>query len=524
MGSWVQEQAEQLAARTRDYPSDRPVVFEAGFGASGLVHLGSVSEILRLTMVRRAFERLTGRKTILYVVSDDYDALRKVPTNFTDEQQAALEPYIGVPVSMIPNIFGTHHSSYAAYINAGMTDYLAKLGLKNNRDYIFLSATDAYKTGRYNKTLNLVADHVHAIKGIVLPTLGRINEDRQNTWFPFLPIIDGRVHHDVRNAYVHPSVPGRHMRYMTFTDESGKKHVSHSILDGDCKLQWKTDWPARWVAIDVDYEMHGKDLIPSARLGEEICRALGREPPILMTYELFLDKDGHKVSKSKGNGFSLERWLKYAPAAVIWYFAYQNPTTAKKVHFDVVPQMVDAYLKDLQSCRLSAVEGMPEVISLIHPHAVPDANFDITFGVLLNLVEVANSRDPEVLWGFVNQHTTVPEGSRALMDDMIRGAINYYVDKIEPTKQFKTPNAQERTALLALAIQLATLDQGLDAEGIQFHIYEIGKAHYGKERLREFFQMIYEVLFGKTQGPRFGTFVSIYGIKDSVALIRGKVQ
>ena len=519
--SWVYEEARKLVERTKNYPIDRPVVFETGYGPSNRCHIGTLTECVRTTMVRRAFERLSGRPTILYVVSDDLDGLRKTPKNFSPEQAAILDANHGRPLSSVPNVYGDDASSYAESNNADFRAKLSQFGLENGRDYTFLSATEAYTSGLYNDTLRLVTDNIDKINDVILPTLGKVNAGRQDTYFPFLPIVNGKVHHEIRNPHLTKDGDDR---LLTFIGEDGNEHRV-SVLNGGAKLQWKVDWAARWISLGINFEMHGKDLIDSATLGSKICRALGYEPPQLMRYELFLDEDGHKVSKSVGNGFSVESWLRYAPQEAVWYYMHQNPSQAKKLHFDVVPQTVDSYLTELRVVnRRDALDAEPveDVIGLIHPITKPDANFNITFGILLNLVEVANSRDPNVLWGFLQRHCPV-EQDNPLMGSLVRCAIHYYEDRVEPFKKFKEPTEIDRQTLSALADVIDSLPEGSSADEVQFHVYEIGKKFFGKERLKDFFQMCYEVLFGKTSGPRLGVFIAIYGLKESVTFIREKI-
>ncbi len=481
------------------------VLFQTGYGPSGLPHIGTFGEVVRTLMVRHAFEKLSNTPTRLFAFSDDMDGLRKVPDNIPSPDMVA--EHLGKPLSAIPDPFGTHES-FGAHNNAKLCNFLDDFGF----DYEFVSATESYKSGVFDESLKKVLAHYDGVMGVILPTLGK---ERQATYSPFLPICKktGVV---LQVPIVERNVDADTIVYK---DQEGAL-IETPITGGHCKLQWKVDWAMRWVALGVDYEMSGKDLIDSVRLSGRICRILGGNPPAGFTYELFLDEKGEKISKSVGNGLSVEEWLRYAPPESLIQFMFQKPRVAKRLHFDVIPRQVDEYLQHVSSYPAQEPERQIENPSWhIHCGSPPSEEAHLSYNVLLNLASVCHTEDPAVLWHFISRYrpnaspTTAP-----MLDKLASYAITYYRDFIKPAKEYRAPDDQERAAIKDLAKALKGMDVGADAETIQTEVYETGKRN-GFESLKNWFRSLYEILLGQSEGPRMGSFIALYGIEETVELI-----
>jgi lysyl-tRNA synthetase class 1 len=516
--AWPFEEARKVLQRAGGKaPAKGYVLFETGYGPSGLPHIGTFAEVVRTTMVRRAFQRLSDIPTRLFAFSDDMDGLRKVPDNVPNQEMLAKyvgdkQTSFGTPLTSIPDPFG-EHASFGHYNNARLRAFLDAFGF----EYEFQSATDWYTSGRLDRTLLKVLAHCQAVMDVVLPTLG---PERRATYCPFLPIRerDGR-----KQVLEVPAVSFHPERGTIVFRDTVEGEFEHPVTGGSCKLQWRADWPMRWVALDVDYEMSGKDLISSVELGVKIARILGGRPPENLTYELFLDEKGEKISKSKGNGLSVEDWLKYAPWESLALFMFQKPRAARKLYFDVIPRAVDDYIQQLEAFpKQEPAQRLENPAWHIHdgkPPAAPGGRAHLTFGILLNLASVANAEDKGVLWGFITRYA--PQASPKadpLLDQLVGHAIAYYRDFVKPTRKCRLPDAAERAAMTELAATLRALPKDADAEAIQNEVYAIGKKHPFKE-LRAWFQALYEVLLGQSQGPRFGSFVVLYGRDETCALI-----
>lgn len=487
-------------------PEKGYVLFETGYGPSGLPHIGTFAEVLRTTMVRRAFELLSDIPTKLFAFSDDMDGMRSVPDNIPNKEK--LSESLHLPLSVVPDPFGTH-DSFAAHNNARLRAFLDEYGF----EYTFVSATECYKSGQFDTSLIRVLECYDAVQSIMLPTLG---EERRKSYSPFLPICaeTGRVlqvplvSHDVAAGTI------------VYQREDGKQ-VETLVTGGHCKLQWKPDWAMRWYALSVDYEMSGKDLIDSVKQSSRIVRALGGKPPESYTYELFLDENGEKISKSRGNGLTMEEWLSYAPKDTLAHFMYGKPTAAKRLHFDVIPKTVDEYLSHLGKFGdEDDTARLRNAVWHIHNGEPPQEEVPLSFNVLLNLASVCNTEDKSVLWGFIARYA--PEATSEknhILDDLVGYAIRYYRDFVKPNKQYRPATDEERPALEALAECLAALPEGASAEDAQNQVYEIGK-RFEYDPLREWFRTLYEILFGQEQGPRLGSFIALYGIGETVTLIR----
>ena len=504
--AWPYEEARKLLKRYPDRaPAKGHVLFETGYGPSGLPHIGTFNEVLRTTMVRHAYEALSDTPTRLIAFSDDMDGLRKVPDNVPN--QAMLTEYLGKPLTAIPDPFGKHES-FAHHNNAMLREFLDRFGF----EYEFLSATDCYGSGRFDETLKLVLRHYEAIMGVMLPTL---RKERQASYSPVLPISpkSGVV------LQVPIEVVDAERGLVRFEDEG--ETIEQSILSGAAKLQWKVDWAMRWVALGVDYEMSGKDLIDSVTQSSKIARILGARPPEGFTYEMFLDEKGEKISKSRGNGLSLEQWLTYGPQESLAFYAYREPKKAKSLHMGVIPRAIDDYWQFRAAWpeqELDKKLGNP--VHHIHNRAVPAEALPVTFGLLLNLVGVLGDASCEQVWGYLSNY--VPDASAANypeLDRLIGHALAYHRDFIAPTMQRRKPDEREAAALRSLDDRLTALGTDAGADELQNEVYEVGKAHFGKEALRDWFKALYETLLGSSQGPRMGSFIALYGVENTRRLI-----
>jgi len=487
----------------------RPVVFQCGYGASGLPHLGTFGEVARPTMVRTAFKALTGGAipTRLLVVSDDMDGLRKIPDNIPNRE--VLEADRDKPVTSVRDPFG-EYPSFGDHNNARLRAFLDGFGF----DYEFVSATACYRSGRYDEVLLRVLERFDAVQAIMLPTLG---EERRATYSPFLPISpkSGKV--------LQAPTLDRNIERGTivFADEDGTL-TEAPVTGGHVKLQWRPDWAARWTALDVDYEMSGKDLVDSVRVSNRICKVLGGEPPNGFQYELFMDEHNQKISKSKGNGLTMEDWLRYGAPESLAYYLFQSPKSAKRLYFDVIPKATDEYLQQLDAYNRPGANApqLDNPVWSVHGGNPPDKGSPVSFSLLLNLVSAANASDRTILWGFIQAYMpgATPE-TEPLLDRLTVYAIHYYEDFVRPSKQFRAPDDKERAAMTDLAARLKALPKDCkDAEAIQNEVYAVGK-DAGFEPLRAWFAALYEVLLGQTQGPRFGSFAAIFGLDRTINLI-----
>jgi lysyl-tRNA synthetase class 1 len=514
--AWPFEEARRLLDRFKDGPPKKGyVLFETGYGPSGLPHIGTFGEVVRTTMVRRAFERMSDLPTRLFAFSDDLDGLRKVPDNVPNREMMAR--YIGdkatsfgTPLTSIPDPFGTHES-FGHHNNARLRAFLDSFGF----EYEFQSATDWYRSGRFDAALRTVLEHHEAILGVILPSL---RDERRRTYCPFLPVRerDGRL-----QVLEVPAVEYRPKDGTVVFEDAIEGRFEVPVTGGNCKLQWRVDWATRWYALAVDYEMSGKDLIDSVKLGSRVAKILGGTPPEGFTYELFLDENGEKISKSRGNGLSVEEWLRYAPPESLALYMFQQPRRAKRLFFDVIPKAVDEYLAFLEKFpQQSPDERLENPVWHIHGGQPPAETVPIGFAVLLNLASVCNTEDKAVLWGFIARY--VPGASPAalpLLDRLVGNALAYYQDFVKPAKAYRAPDDRERAALADLAAALDRLPAGADDKAIQDEVYEVGKRH-GFEPLRDWFKALYEVLLGQSQGPRMGSFFALYGLDLSRTLIR----
>jgi lysyl-tRNA synthetase, class I len=519
--AWPFEEARKIVARLKRRPKDE-VIFETGYGPSGLPHIGTFGEVARTTMVRHAFRVLTDDKikTRLIAFSDDMDGLRKVPDNIPNKEMVAQ--HLGEPLTKVPDPFGTHES-FAAHNNARLRAFLDQFGF----DYEFMSSTACYASGRFDAALLKVLERFDAVMEIMLPSL---REERAETYSPFLPISPRTGIVLQVPVIVHDAKAGT----ITYDDPGSGERVTTLVTGGRCKLQWKPDWAMRWLALGVDYEMAGKDLIDSVKLSGEICRALGGAPPEGFNYELFLDENGQKISKSKGNGLTIEEWLRYASPESLSLFMYREPKAAKRLYFDVIPRHVDEYLQFLEAYeRQAPKERLGNPVWHIHDGAPPRADNPVPFSMLLSLVTASNAENADTLWGFIGRYRPgVTEATHPRLAALVDYAIHYFRDFVLPAKKFREPSAAERAALADLRDALSQLPADAPVDEIQNVVYEVGrrepflddkkKAKDGKPGVAlDWFNMLYQVLLGQEKGPRFGSFVAAYGISNTIDMIDG---
>jgi lysyl-tRNA synthetase class 1 len=504
--AWPYEEARKLLKR---YPQGKPggaaVVFETGYGPSGLPHIGTFNEVLRTTMVRNAFHALSDVPTRLIAFSDDMDGLRKVPDNVPN--QAMLAEHLGKPLTRIPDPFGTHES-FAHHNNAMLRAFLDRFGF----DYEFASSTDYYTSGRFDDALKGVLRHYDAVMDVMLPTL---RAERRATYAAVLPVSpkSGTV------LQVPVEVVDAEAGTIAFEDEG--ERIVQSALGGMAKLQWKVDWAMRWVALGVDYEMAGKDLIDSVTQSSKIARVLGGRPPEGFNYEMFLDEKGEKISKSKGNGLSLDEWLTYGPDESLAFYIYREPKKAKALHMGVIPRAVDEYWQFRANYADQATkEKLGNPVHHIHDGKVSAVIPTVTFGLLLNLVGVmGGGATKKQVWGYLGKYVAdAAPATHPELDRLIDYALAYNRDFVAPTLHRRAPQGAEIEGLKTLDAELAALPAGASAEDIQNIVYEIGKAG-GFESLRAWFKALYETLLGSSQGPRMGSFIALYGVDNTRKLI-----
>jgi lysyl-tRNA synthetase, class I len=522
--AWPFEEARKIVARLERHPKDE-VVFETGYGPSGLPHIGTFGEVARTTMVRHAFRVLTDDKirTRLIAFSDDMDGLRKVPDNVPSRDM--MERHLGKPLSRVPDPFSNEYPSFGAANNARLRAFLDQFGF----EYEFLSSTDCYTSGRFDAALLRVLERFDTVMNIMLPSL---REERAQTYSPFLPISPRTGVVLQVPVLAHDAKAGT----ITYEDPDTKEHVTTLVTGGRTKLQWKPDWAMRWFALGVDYEMAGKDLIDSVKLSGEICRALGGTPPEGFNFELFLDEKGQKISKSRGNGLTIEEWLRYASPESLSLFMYREPRAAKRLYFDVIPRHVDEYQQFLEAYeRQDLKQRLSNPVWHIHSGNPPKAEIPVSFSLLLNLVSASNAENAETLWGFIGRYRPgVMPQTHPKLNELVEYAIHYFRDFVLPEKRFREPTAVERAALQDLRDALSQLPANATAEEIQDVLYEIGRREpfldkTGKIKTKDgkpgvaldWFNMLYQVLLGQEKGPRFGSFVAVYGLKNTVDMIDG---
>ena len=486
------------------------ITFQTGYGPSGLPHIGTFGEVARTTMMINALNHIQKIDHELITFSDDMDGLRKVPDNVPDVE--ILKKNLGKPLTSIPDPF-KKYNSFGEHNNEMLREFLKKFNFK----FIFKSSTENYRKGVFNNSLSRVLEKYEEIMNVILPTL---REERRKTYCPFLPIcpITGVV-------LEIPLLSMDKKSGKIIFDNKGEK-LEVDILNGNCKLQWKVDWAMRWFTFDVDFEMYGKDLTESAILSSKICRILGKTPPNGFAYELFLDEKGEKISKSKGNGISIEQWLRYASPESLAMYMYPNPKRAKKLYSEVVPKTVDEYLSFIDKYPTQEKkEQLLNPVWHVHNGNPPKEKIVMPFSMLLNLVDSSNAKNKDILWKFINRfHKEIKPKDHKILDGLTNYAINYFKDNVEPKKNFKKPSVDEKKALEKLIKKLEEIETSLSPEEIQTLVYTVGKENGYQKNLRNWFKLIYQVVFGEENGPRMGFFISFFGLKETIELISNKIK
>jgi lysyl-tRNA synthetase, class I len=509
--AWPFVEAKKILRERKSFIEKKgKIILQTGYGPSGLPHIGTFGEVARTSMMVNALEQLTDLPTEIITFSDDMDGLRKVPENVPNQE--LLNDNLHKPLTQVPDPFNKF-DSFGEHNNEMLKSFLNKFNFKYN----FKSSTELYKNGVFNSTLQIILENYQGIMDIIIPTLGK---ERQKTYCPFLPICP-----ETGKVLEIPVLEILKEKSKIIFDNYGKK-LESSILDGQCKLQWKVDWAMRWYALDIDFEMYGKDLIESAILSSKIIRLIGKANPSGFAYELFLDEKGEKISKSKGNGITIDQWLEYASPESLSLYMYQNPKRAKKLYKEIVPKTVDEYLDFMQKAKTqNELQLLMNPTWHVHNGDIPKEEIIMSFSMLLNLVEASNADSKELLWKFVKKYKKdISEKNNPIFDNLIGYAIKYFNDVIKLKKKYKEPNKKEKIALEGLVKTLDKCNDQMLPEDIQTLIYSTGKEGGYSDNLRDWFKLIYEVVFGDENGPRMGFFISFFGVNETKKLIKEKIK
>ena len=509
--SWPFVEARKLVKeRQKIYEKKGKITLQTGYGPSGLPHIGTFAEVARTTMMVNAINQIIDIPTEIITFSDDMDGLRKIPDNVPNKE--ILEKNLHKPLTSVPDPF-KKYKSFGEHNNEMLKKFLNQLKF----NYTFKSSTDTYKKGLFNDALLLVLEKYEQINNIVLPTLGK---ERQKTYSPFLPICP-----ETGQVLEVPIIEIK-KKEGKIIYQNGDKKMETEVTNGKCKLQWKVDWAMRWYSFNVDYEMYGKDLIESAIISSKICQTLGKKSPNGFAYEMFLDEKGEKISKSKGNGITIEQWLKYASPESLCLYMYQNPKRAKKLYADVVPKAVDEYLDCIDKFdQQDDKHRLLNPVWHVHNGNPPKEKSIMPFSVLLNLVGTSNATDKDVLWKFIKKYKKdIKVSDHPILDNLVEYALKYFTDIVKPNKKYKKPNEKEKKALQDLVKRLEDCKDQMDPEAIQTIVYSVGKDNGYQENLREWFKAIYEIIFGDQDGPRMGFFISFFGIKETIELINKYIK
>ncbi len=509
--AWPFVEAKKLLRERKTYIEKKgKIILQTGYGPSGLPHIGTFGEVARTSMLVNALNQISDLPKEIITFSDDMDGLRKIPDNIPDSE--ILKKNLHKPLTQVPDPF-KKFKSFGEHNNEMLKIFLDKF----NFNYTFKSSTQLYKSGFFNETLQLILKNYKGIMEIIMPTLGK---ERQKTYSPFLPICP-----DTGKVLEIPTLEVIKDQSKIIFDNDGKK-LESSILDGNCKLQWKVDWAMRWYALDVDFEMYGKDLIESAILSTKIVKLLGKKNPSGFAYELFLDEKGEKISKSKGNGITIDQWLEYSSPESLSLFMYQNPKRAKKLYKEIVPKAVDEYLDCIEKGKKqNNLQLLMNPVWHVHNGKIPDEKIIMSFSMLLNLVEASNADSKELLWKFVKKYKKdINEDNYPIFDKLVDYAIKYFNDVIKKNKKYKKPNDKEKKALESLVKTLDNCNDEMTPEDIQTLIYSAGKENGYQENLRDWFKLIYEVIFGDENGPRMGFFISFFGVNETKQILKNKIK
>ena len=509
--AWPFVEAKKMLRERKSFIEKKgKIILQTGYGPSGLPHIGTFGEVARTSMIVNALKNLTNLPAEIITFSDDMDGLRKVPDNVPKKE--LLEKNLHKPLTQVPDPF-EKFNSFGEHNNQMLKKFLNNF----NFTYNFKSSTELYKSGFFNPSLQVILENYDGIMNIILPTLGK---ERQKTYSPFLPICP-----DTGHVLEIPVKEIDKKNYKIIFNNNGKE-LEKSILNGNCKLQWKVDWAMRWYALDVDFEMYGKDLIESAILSTKIIKLIGKTNPSGFAYELFLDEKGEKISKSKGNGITIDQWLEYASPESLSLYMYQNPKRAKKLYKEIVSKTVDEYLELLvKSKNQNELQLLMNPVWHVHNSNVPKEQMIMSFSMLLNLVETSNADNKDLLWKFVKKYKKdINEKDYPIFDKLVGYAIKFFNDVIKKNKKYKKPNDDEKIALEALIKKLDNCNDEMSPEDIQTLVYSTGKENGYSKNLRDWFRLIYEVVFGDENGPRMGFFISFFGVKETKDLIKNKIK
>tara|TARA_B100000427_G_scaffold178731_1_gene148729 strand:- start:333 stop:1910 length:1578 start_codon:yes stop_codon:yes gene_type:complete len=509
--AWPFVEAKKILRERKQYIDKKnKITLQTGYGPSGLPHIGTFAEVARTSMLVNALNQLTDIPKEIITFSDDMDGLRKVPDNIPNKD--LLEKNLNKPLTKVPDPFNKF-GSFGEHNNEMLKKFLNQFGF----NYTFKSSTDLYSSGQFNDSLKLVLKNYQGIMDIIIPTLGK---ERQKTYSPFLPVCP-----ETGKVLEIPVIKIDENNSKIIFDNNGNK-LEKSILNGECKLQWKVDWAMRWYALDIDFEMYGKDLIESAILSTKIINLLGKRNPSGFAYELFLDEKGEKISKSKGNGITIDQWLEFASPESLSLFMYQNPKRAKKLYKEIVPKAVDEYLDLIdKSKNQDDKQLILNPVWHVHNGNIPKEDMIMTFSMLLNLVETSNANTKELLWKFVKKYKpNIKEENFPIFSKLIEYSIKFFNEVIKENKKYKKPNPDEKKALEQLIKVLGECNENMLPEEIQTKIYSVGKENGYKDNLRDWFKLIYEVVFGDENGPRLGFFISFFGIQETKELITEKIN
>ena len=509
--AWPFVEAKKMLRERKSFIEKKgKITLQTGYGPSGLPHIGTFAEVARTSMLVNALSQLSNLPTEIITFSDDMDGLRKVPDNVPNHK--LLSDNLHKPLTQVPDPF-EKFDSFGEHNNEMLKNFLDSFKFKYN----FQSSTSLYKNGFFNPTLKIILENYEGIMNIIIPTLGK---ERQQTYSPFLPICP-----DTGHVLEVPVLEIDKEKSKIIFDNKGEK-LEVSILDGNCKLQWKVDWAMRWYALDVDFEMYGKDLIESAVLSTKIINLIGKKNPSGFAYELFLDEKGEKISKSKGNGITIDQWLSYASPESLSLYMYQNPKRAKKLYKEIVPKAVDDYLDCIEkSKKQNELQLLMNPVWHVHNGNIPNEDMIMTFSMLLNLVETSNADSKDLLWKFVKKYKPdISEKNFPIFDSLVGYAIKYFNDVIKAQKKYKIPNENEKLALQALIKTLEKCNDEMLPEDIQTLIYSTGKENGYSDNLRDWFKLIYEVVFGDENGPRMGFFISFFGVNETKELLINKLK
>ena len=509
--AWPIVEAKKMLRERKSFIEKKgKIILQTGYGPSGLPHIGTFGEVARTSMMVHAIKQLTDIPTEIITFSDDMDGFRKIPENVPNQE--LLNQNLHKPLTQVPDPFNKF-KSFGEHNNEMLKNFLNKF----NFEYNFKSSSVLYKDGFFNPTLQIILENYQGIMDIILPTLG---QERQKTYSPFLPICP-----ETGKVLEIPVIEILKDKSKIIFDNYGKK-LEASILDGHCKLQWKVDWAMRWYALDIDFEMYGKDLIESAILSSRIIKLIGKINPSGFAYELFLDEKGEKISKSKGNGITIDQWLEYASPESLSLYMYQNPKRAKKLYKEIVPKTVDEYLDFLEKAKnQNSLQLLMNPVWHVHNGLIPKEEIIMSFSMLLNLVETSNADSKDLLWKFVKKYKkNIIEKNYPIFNNLIGYAIRYFNDVIKLKKKYKTPDENEKLALQSLVKTLDNCNDKMLPEEIQTLIYSTGKENGYSENLRDWFKLIYEVIFGDENGPRMGFFISFFGVKETKELIKEKLK